>query len=120
MTRGLDPENLELDDPAVFSSLKELTREQQRTVEGSLRRGQHAKPTGLAEADFIVSDDVAEEFRCGVFQSPGASFRACVRFSDSQGTFEPDGAGTARGVAIKLFEVKGPRAIPRAPNSYDR
>ena len=46
------------------------------------------------------------------FRERGRSFDAIVRFSNSQGTFEPDGTGTARGLAIKLLDVDGARAIP--------
>ena len=46
------------------------------------------------------------------FSQPGRAFSAIVRFSNSQGTFEKDGTGTARGLAIRLLDVAGTRAVP--------
>jgi hypothetical protein len=98
---------------AVFDRLAALTRAQMRQDDdGSLMRGQHAKSTGCAEAEFVVGADLPADCRVGVFKQPGAAFRALVRFSNSQGTREADGKGTARGAAIKLLDVAGARAIP--------
>jgi hypothetical protein len=112
MKLELHREYPELDDPEVFEHMVALTLKQMEPVEGHLRRGQHAKATGCVNAEFRIRDDVPIELRHGIFSLPGRTFGAIVRFSNSQGTFEKDGVGTARGLAIKLLNVGGTRAIP--------
>src|SRR5215208_3056397 len=112
MTPELNREYPELDDPDVFERMVRLTIGQMQIVDGHLRRGQHAKPTGSVTAEFRVADDVPLGLRHGVFANPGTTFSAIVRFSNSQNTFEKDSVGTARGLAIKLLDVAGGRAIP--------
>src|SRR5262249_28315507 len=75
-------------------------------------RAQHAKATSCVTAKFCIADDVPSDLRHGIFSQPGRIFSAIVRMSNSQGTFEKDGTGTARGFAIKLLDVVGERAIP--------
>src|SRR6266446_87981 len=111
MTPELNREYLELDDPKVFEQMVNLTVGQMKPVRGHLRRGQHAKPTGCVTAEFRIADDVRSDLRHGIFRQPGRTFSAIVRFSNSQGTFEKDGTGAARGLAIKLLDVAGTRAV---------
>jgi hypothetical protein len=112
MTPELNREYPELDDPKVFEEMVNLTVGQMKPVGGHLRRGQHAKATSCVTAEFRIADDVPSDLRHGVFRQPGRTFSAIVRFSNSQGTFEKDGTGTARGLAIKLLDVAGTRAVP--------
>jgi hypothetical protein len=102
----------ELDDRDVFERMVAITIGQMQMVDGHLRRGQHAKPTGNVRAEFRVADDIPVGLRHGIFANPGKTFTAIVRFSNSQNTFEKDSVGTARGLAIKLLDVVGTRAIP--------
>ena len=111
MKPELNREYPSLDDPDVFERMVALTIDQMQMVNGQLRRGQHAKPIGSVTADFRVADDVPVGLRYGIFASPGKTFTAIVRFSNSQNTFEKDSVGTARGLAIKLLDVAGTRAI---------
>ncbi len=112
MTRELGREYPELDDPSVFEHMVAMTVKQMEPVSGQLRRGQHAKATGCVTAEFRIANDVPPKLRHGIFSQPGRAYRAMVRFSNSQGTFEKDGVGTARGLAIKLLDVAGARAVP--------
>jgi hypothetical protein len=111
MTPELNREYPELDDPKVFEQMVKLAVAQMKPIDGLFRRGQHAKATGCVTAQFCIADDVRSNLRHGIFRQPGRIFSAIVRFSNSQGTFEKDGAGTARGLAIKLLDVVGTRAI---------
>jgi hypothetical protein len=111
MTPELNREYPELDDPKVFEQMVNLTVGQMKPVRGHLRRGQHAKAIGCVTAEFRIADDVSSDLRHGIFRQPGRTFGAIVRFSNSQGTFEKDGTGTARGLAIKLLDVVGTRAV---------
>ena len=119
MKPELNREYPELDDAKVFEKMAELTRRQMEPVEGHLRRGQHAKATGCVTAEFRIADDVPTELRYGVFRQPARAFNAIVRFSNAQGTFEKDGTGTARGLAIKLLDVDGARAVPDGDTTQD-
>ena len=96
MTPELNREYPEFDDPKVFEKMIELTVGDMRPIGGHLRRGQHAKATGCVTAEFRIADDVPSDLRHGIFRQPGRTFGAIVRFSNSQGTFEKDGAGAAR------------------------
>lgn len=112
MKPELNREYPELDDPDVFERMRVLTVGQMQTVDGHLRRAQHAKPTGCVTAEFRVADNVPPGLRHGIFANPAKTFAAIVRFSNSQNTFEKDSVGTARGMAIKLLDVAGTRAVP--------
>jgi hypothetical protein len=112
MTPELNREYPELDDPKVFAQMVELTVGHMKPVCGHLRRGQHAKATGCVTAELRIADEVPSDLQYGIFRQAGRTFNAIVRFSNSQDTFEKDGVGTARGVAIKLLDVVGTRAVP--------
>jgi hypothetical protein len=98
--------------PDVFEQMVKLTVGQMEAVDGRLPRAQHAKATGCVTAEFRIADTVPAELRHGVFREPGRVFNAIVRFSNSQSTIEKDSEKTARGLAIKLLDVTGPRAVP--------
>jgi len=112
MTLELNREYPELDDPKIFEHMVNLTLGQMKPILGHLRRAQHAKTTGCVAAEFRIADDVPSDLRYGVLSQPGRTFRAMVRFSNSLETFSKDSEGTARGLAIKLLEVGGTRAVP--------
>ena len=112
MKPELNREYPELDDQKVFKQMVELTAGQMKPVCGHLRRGQHAKATGCVAAEFRIADDVPSDLQHGIFRQTGRTYNAVVRFSNSQSTFEKDGVGTARGLAIKLLDVVGTRAVP--------
>ncbi len=78
---------------------------------GRVRRGQHAKPLGCVRGTFTVREDLPAELRHGVFQMPGKTYDAIVRFSNSSDNLGPDAKGAARGIAIKLLNVEGERAV---------
>src|SRR6188768_2344742 len=99
MNPELNREYPELDVPEVFEQMAKLTVAQMETVDGRLRRAQHAKATGCVTAQFRIADTIPAGLRHGVFAEPGRIFTAIVRFSNSQKTFEKDSEGTARGLA---------------------
>jgi hypothetical protein len=73
---------------------------------GQFRRDAHPKSTGCVDAVFTVNSDLPPAFRHGIFATPGRSYRAVIRFSNSnedptRSDAEPDG----RGMAIKLFDL---------------
>jgi hypothetical protein len=111
MTPELNREYPELDDPEVFDQMVNLTVGHMKPIDGHLRRAQHAKATSCVTAEFRIADDVRPDLRHGIFRQPGQTFSAIVRFSNSPSSFGKDGTGTARGLAIKLQDVAGTRAI---------
>ena len=83
---------------------------------GPARRDAHPKAHGAVRATFRVDDTVPPALAHGVFK-PGATYKAWIRFSNSNA--EPDrsdGAGDARGMAIKLTGVNGEKLLPSEKN----
>lgn len=75
---------------------------------GPILRGQHAKGTGAVRARLVVDPDRPAEARFGIFE-PTRTYEAIVRFSNGTGRLQPDGMKDARGMAIKVLGVEGPR-----------
>ena len=73
-------------------------------------RDAHAKGHGCVKGEFTVDPNVPAALRAGVFAQP-RSYRAWVRFSNSSGARQPDEVGDARGLAIKLLGVDGPKVL---------
>lgn len=116
MTPELNREYVQPGEEEVFDQMVRLTVAQVSTKDGHRLRAQHAKATGCVTAKFQIAAEIPPDLRHGVFAEPGRSFDAIARFSNSQGTVEPDGEGTVRGLAIKLLSVTGERAIPNDPD----
>ena len=75
-----------------------------------VRRDAHPKSHGLVKARFEVSDGLPPELRHGVFAEPKA-FDALVRFSASGTEVSSDTVKQAHGMAIKLLDVPGEKAL---------
>ncbi len=73
-------------------------------------RDQHAIAHGCVRAEFIVRDDLTDEFAIGVFRR-GARYDAVLRFSNARPTPQSDKKWDGRGLAIKLIGVNGPTAL---------
>jgi hypothetical protein len=71
-------------------------------------RGQHAKGTGAVRARFEVFEGRPEETKVGLFKDT-RTYDAIVRFSNGIGRVQPDALKDARGMAIKVLGVEGPR-----------
>jgi hypothetical protein len=75
---------------------------------GRAHRDAHAKAHGCVRAWFRVNEHLPPELRQGVFQE-GRSYRSWIRFSNGAGRAGKDSEGDARGMAIKLMGVSGPK-----------
>jgi hypothetical protein len=94
-------------------------------------RGVHPKDHGCVEATFTVAETLAPEHRVGLFKRPGQKFRAAIRFSNAATLVMPDSPPVmqggkpvlgpdgkpmlghdSRGMAIKVYDVTGPRLVP--------
>lgn len=83
---------------------------QMRYPEGMARRGVHPKDHGCVKATFTVNSDIPQNYRAGVFATPGKKYPAWIRFSNATPFLAPDlgkGGPDSRGMAIKLIGVEG-------------
>ncbi len=104
----------------VTQIIKIMRRKQEKDFKpGSTLRDAHAKHTGLLEITFAVEPTLPPAFRVGLFAEPG-TFKGWLRFSNSNGTAQPDSVKDVRGCAIKLRGVPG-RRIPESdePTTHD-
>ncbi len=87
-----------------------LSDEILRLSDGPVLRGQHAKGTGGVRARLVVDPDRPAETRFGIFEST-RTYEAIVRFSNGVGRRQSDAKKDARGMAIKVLGVEGPRLL---------
>lgn len=96
----------------IFKDMIKLTiNMMEESQDGCPLRVQHAKAAACLTASFEIASDIPADLQHGVFSQPGKIFEALVRFSTAQGKIEPDTTPTARGIAIKLLDVEGARAM---------
>jgi hypothetical protein len=93
---------------AEISALIEGTVASDRQETGAAHRDAHAKAHGCVRAVFRVNEKLPPELRRGVFQE-GRVYKSWIRFSNGAGRAAKDSAGDARGMAIKLLGVTGPK-----------
>jgi hypothetical protein len=79
-----------------------------RKETGTAHRDAHAKAHGCVRAEFKVSSTLPPALRQGIFQE-GHAYRAWIRYSNGSGRSQNDAVGDARGMAVKLMGVPGPK-----------
>ncbi|KAF9162244.1 hypothetical protein BGX21_002082 [Mortierella sp. AD011] len=78
---------------------------------GSAKRDVHARSTGIVKGRFKVHEDIPAHFAKGIFV-PGRSYEAIIRLSNASGNpHQGDDHSDARGFAIKLLDVPGPKIL---------
>ncbi|MFM8331769.1 MAG: catalase family protein [Candidatus Methylumidiphilus sp.] len=75
-----------------------------------MRRDAHPKMHGVVKAEFTVEPSLPEELRVGIFKE-AKTYQAWIRFSNQNGTIDPDKNGDIRGMAIKLMAVPGEKVL---------
>jgi len=93
------------------SQIAALTREtvlRDQKETGSARRDAHAKAHGCVRATFRVEGVLPAELRQGVFQE-GRVYPAWIRYSNAFSRSQNDAVDDARGMAVKLMGVPGPK-----------
>jgi hypothetical protein len=89
----------------------------------SIGRAQHGKRlVGTKKATFVVSPDIADDLRIGLFQ-PGKSYNAHVRFSKASSIEQGDSAPDLLGVAVRVLAESGAShdlLMTNAPFSHAR
>jgi catalase len=83
---------------------------QKRTPSATLKRGFHAKGTGV-RAKFKVSPDIPKALQVDFFK-PNAEYEALIRFSNARGEVLGDLAKDQRGFAFRVKTFQGARLIP--------
>ncbi len=73
---------------------------------GIMRRDAHPKMHGVVKAEFIIEPNLPEELQIGVFKE-AKTYQAWIRFSNQDGSINPDIERDIRGMAIKLMGVPG-------------
>ncbi|NJD32830.1 MAG: catalase, partial [Gammaproteobacteria bacterium] len=96
--------------PGILASGRQLVDDVQKQSGPAFRRDAHAKAHGCLRAEFTVRHDLPEALRNGVFV-PGRTYKAWVRFSNGNAYLQPDATKDARGMAIKLMGVQGPKLL---------
>jgi Catalase len=82
-------------------------------------RDAHAQDNGCVKAIFRVDADIAEDLRHGVFATPGREFEAWIRFSNGNSEVLSPRLPDARGMAVKLVGVDGPKLLDDEPDTQD-
>jgi len=96
--------------PSIVASARKLVDDVQKQSGPTYRRDAHAKAHGCLTATFTVRDDLPKEMRTGVFV-PGRQYQAWIRFSNGNAKLQADYDKDARGMAIKLMGVEGPKLL---------
>ncbi len=106
----------EIDETAALGvRLQDQRAQQDKSQEGLLLRGVHAKSHGCVKAEFVVRGDFKEKYRVGLFGNHGKVHEAWIRFSNAAVLREDDLKANkdsvrqngSRGMAIKVMDVEG-------------
>ena len=80
-------------------------------------RDTHPKANACVRADFIVKENLSDNFRLGIFKGKAKTYKSWIRFSNAADQVTPDTEDDFRGMAIKLFGVEGQKLPVPSPNS---
>jgi hypothetical protein len=101
------------EDQLVEKITASLGRISQRAFEKHrhAKRDAHAKSHGVLKGVLSVYDGLPEPLAQGLFAAP-RTYPVVVRLSTAPGDIEDDAIPAPRGMAIKIFGVDGPKALP--------
>lgn len=86
---------------------------------GGVERGGNTKTHGIVRGEFIIHDDIPQEFRHGIYAKP-QSFPAWVRFSGPGPYITPDIDDVGfMSISIKLMGVPGPKLMEEEKHTID-
>jgi len=111
------PSDENQDIAAVVRSIQALVQET-KDKEGQVFRDVHRKSHGCVTAHFTVIDALAPNLAQGIFSQP-RRFDAVIRYSNGAQTVD-DTKGDARGMAIKLLGVEGPKLLKDEASAYSQ
>ncbi len=117
-----DIETVESDEQETHDKIIKLMTDGMHLVReksGENVRISHAKAFGLLEGELLVREDLPPELAQGLFAHPG-SYPVLVRLSTAPGEINDDSKmNTARGMAIKIFNVQGPKLPGHTADTQD-
>jgi hypothetical protein len=114
-------EKLLPDEEAFLDSIISSFEQQMRKLwkPGGFERGGNTKTQGIVRGEFIVHDNLPEEFRHGIYAKP-QTFRAWVRFSGPGPYITPDIDDIGfMSISIKLMGVPGPKLMDEEKFTLD-
>ncbi len=91
--------------------IKEFIDRRYRQGRRPALRDAHAKDNGCVRAIFHIDDGLKEELQLGVFKEGGRRYNAWIRFSNGNSERQNSRFPDARGMAIKLMDVQGPKLL---------
>jgi hypothetical protein len=103
---------------AIIEVIRRSIDEQARKTDGRARRDAHAFDNGCVRATFRIDANLAPELSQGVFV-PGREYKAWIRFSNGNIIHGSSRAPDARGMAIKLMGVEGPKLLDDEKHTQD-
>lgn len=118
-----DLETVEKDEQETHNKIIELMTDGMHLVRkesgGENVRISHAKAFGLLKGELIVQDGLPPELSQGLFSQPG-SHPVLVRLATAPGEINDDSkVNTVRGMAIKVFNVSGPKLPGHTADTQD-
>ena len=117
-----DVETIEPDERETHDKIIELMTEGMhlvRSKSGENVRISHAKAFGLLKGELIIEKNLPPELAQGLFAQPGR-YPVLVRLATAPGEINDDSkVNTARGMAIKIFNVQGPKLSGHAADTQD-
>lgn len=84
-----------------------------------VQRGFHAKAHACLNGELVLDKHRDPRTRYGVFADHGVTRKVVVRFSNGVGWKQTDNELDARGMAIKVLDVPGPKYLPDEPTTQD-
>jgi hypothetical protein len=99
--------------------IQELQKESSRSREQPLQRGFHAKSHACLRGLLHLERARDPRTRYGVFADGQPERAVIVRFSNGVGWKQSDVALDARGMAVKVLGVPGPKYLPDEPSTQD-
>lgn len=86
---------------------------------GGVERGGNTKTQGIVRGEFIIHDNIPEQFRHGIYAKP-QTFPAWVRFSGPGPYITPDIDDVGfMSISIKLMGVPGPKLMDEEKHTID-
>ncbi|MGF6528775.1 catalase family protein [Variovorax sp. PvP013] len=108
------------EDDAIDGIVEAMTHESRIVAdrEGHAVRASHAKSTGLLVGTLTVAAGLPPELAQGLFAAPG-THDVAVRLAQGPGETLDDRVSTHRGMAIKVFGVRGEKLPGHADDTQD-
>ena len=113
----IDPDEHETHDKIIKLMTEGMHAVREKTGENV--RISHAKAFGLLQGELLVDKNLPPELAQGLFAQPGR-YPVLVRLATAPGEINDDSKmNTARGMAIKVFNVQGPKVLGHSADTQD-